>query len=116
MDAGGGGRVTDQGHVGPQVADCGPQSLLPVAQKLNPHSSLLAQEPLHAGGQLAPGEIGVKKQVHTPKVVEVVVVVVVVVVTSGAHSSLGALGVSVPAPNWSSQATAGGTARGHLTL
>jgi len=67
-------------------------------------------------GQLAPGEKGNQKQVHTPNVVDVVVVVVVVVVTSGAHSSFGALGVSVPAPNWSSQATVGGTALGHLTL
>ena len=52
---------------------------------MNPQSSPFAQErPLHSGGQLAPGEIGVQKQVHIPKVV-------VVVVAQG-------LGEQVPAP------------------
>jgi len=36
--------------------------------------------------------------------------------TSGAHRSFDVLGVKVPAPNWSSQATVGGIVSGHFTV
>jgi len=38
------------------------------------------------------------------------------IVVPGAHRSFAVLGVNVPAPNWSSQATVGGTVFGHFTV